>query len=227
MGRCGTLALLATMAVALGASGLSSGAGARSAGVPYCPGSELNARNPVPDCIFRPSAYPPQAAKFDGTATLVSPPKRVGATWNQEFTVTMHYTPPYSRFCAANGASPAEFPCQIESYNLYGKPVVSFGINGAYVPGATTFGSFGATLESYQGCANGSGTCTETFATNTYSTWGHFELVIGMNLGYYVPLDWGGKSAVDGGAGFETAIAVTFPKLPGSSSVNLAAKEQS
>ena len=116
---------------------------------------------------------------------------------------------------------------QFFSYSPYGKPVVSFAINGAYVPGATTFGSFGATLESHQGCANGSGTCSETSATNTYSTWGHFDLVIGMNLGYYVPLDWGGKSAVDGGAGFETAIAVTFPKLAGSSSVNLAAKEKS
>jgi hypothetical protein len=50
---------------------------------------------------------------------------------------------------------------------------------------------------------------------NTYSVWGHFVFVVGMNLGYNVPYDWAGN--VLGATKFETAISVTFPKLKGSS----------
>ena len=56
---------------------------------------------------------------------------------------------------------------------------------------------------------------------NTYSVWGHFVLVVSMPVGYYVPLSWNGAGGIAGGGGFETAISVTFPKLKGSSSVQL------
>ena len=42
-----------------------------------------------------------------------------------------------------------------------------------------------------------------------------------MDLGYYVPLAWGGAGGIDGGAGFDTAVAATFPKLKGSSAIKL------
>ena len=55
------------------------------------------------------------------------------------------------------------------------------------------------------------------FEMNTYSIWGHFDLVVGMPLGYNVPYSWDGN--IFGGADFEAAISVTFQKLKGSSKV--------
>jgi hypothetical protein len=185
--------------------------------VPYCPGSEQALTHTQTDCLFRPWAFPKQAATFDGTATLTKPPTRVGTTWNYRFTVTVHYTVPYKR-CAG---STADFPCRQPALDESGKPVVSFEIIGAYVPGAKALEGVSPLGVAAQGCADGSGTCTETFQLNTYSIWGHFVFVVRMNVGYYVPLAWGGAGGIDGGAGFDTAFATTFPKLKGSSAVEV------
>ena len=79
--------------------------------------------------------------------------------------------------------------------------------------------AFAPFADPHQNCPHVDGTCTESFQMNTYSIWGHFVFVIDMNLGYYVPYTWDGN--VDGGANFETAISVTFPKLKGSSPVEI------
>jgi len=42
-----------------------------------------------------------------------------------------------------------------------------------------------------------------------------------MGLGYNVPLAWKGEGGIFGGASFEAPISVTFPKLPGSSKVEI------
>jgi hypothetical protein len=68
-------------------------------------------------------------------------------------------------------------------------------------------------------CPEASGTCVETFELNTYSIWGHFDFVVSMPLGYDVPYSWEGN--IYGGASFETAISVTFPKLKDSSKVKV------
>ncbi len=206
------LAVASCALAALVASGVAEAAGARTVAlVPFCATSGVDATNPVPDCLFRPYAYPKQAAAINGTATVTKPPTRVGTTWNYQFTVTVHYTVPY-QLCSV-----AKSPCQQYTPGV-GKEGVSFQIDGAYVPGAKTFEDV-SPLSVSADCPqqSGGGTCVETFQLNTYSIWGHFVFVIGMNLGYNVPYNWDGN--VLGGTKFETAISVTFPKLKGSSSV--------
>jgi hypothetical protein len=210
--RRGSLALVCGAIAALVMCGMAETAGARSVAlVPYCAGSGVNATNPVPDCIFRPYAYPKQAVATTGTATVTKEPTRVGTSWNYEFTVTVHYTVPY-KLCSV-----ATSPCQEYTPGV-GKEGVAFAIDGAYVPGAKTFEDVSPNPVSSD-CpeVSGGGTCVETFEMNTYSIWGHFVLVVGMNIGYSVPYDWDGN--VLGASKFETAISVTFPKLKGSSPV--------
>lgn len=207
-----SFAIVCVAIAALSAYAMSGTAEAQSSAlVPFCASSGVNATNPVPDCMFRPYAYPKQAAAVNGTATVTKPPTRVGTSWNYQFTVTVHYTVPY-RLCSV-----AKSPCQEYTPGV-GKAGVSFAIDGAYVPGAKTFEDV-SPLAVNTDCPqeSGGGTCVETFQMNTYSIWGHFVFVLGMNLGYNVPYDWDGN--VLGGTKFETAIAVTFPKLKGSSSV--------
>jgi len=208
------VALLAT----LGLGAVPSLAGVRSSAsaVPLCPpGTPV--RNPHPDCLFRPYAYPKQAATFDGTARVTAAPKRVGTSWNQEFTVTVHYSVPYAKVCPDN-VDPAS-PCITEVYpGATGKSQLEIGIVGAYVPGARTLEDV-SPLSVTRNCPEASGTCVETFELNTYSIWGHFDFVVSMPLGYNVPYSWDGN--IYGGASFETAISVTFAKLKGSSKVML------
>ena len=206
------VALLATLC--LGAvpslAGVRGGAGV----IPLCPpGTPI--RNPHPDCLFRPNAYPKQAAKFDGTARVTAAPKRVGRSWNEAFTVIVHYTVPYPKVCPEN-TDPAS-PCLTEvEPGPTGKHELEFGILGAYVPGAKMLEDVSPEVASAN-CPEASGTCVETFELNTFSIWGHFDLVVGMPLGYNVPYSWDGN--IFGGADFEAGISVTFPKLKGSSSV--------
>lgn len=212
------LVLVGTAIAALSLAGSCAAVDARSAAVvPYCRGSEQALTHTQTDCLFRPWAFPKQAATFDGTATLTKPPTRVGSTWNYQFTVTVHYSVPYKR-C---GGSTADFPCRQAGFDQSGKPVVAFEIIGAYVPGAKALEDVPTFGVSAQGCADGSGTCTETLGLNTYSIWGHFVFVVTMSLGYDVPLAWGGAGGIDGGAGFDAAFAATFPKLKGSSAVKV------
>jgi hypothetical protein len=203
------VALLGALAVGAVPSlaGVRSSAGA----VPLCPpGTPV--RNPHPDCLFRPYAYPKQAATFDGTARVTAAPKRVGTSWNQEFTVTVHYTVPYEKVCSENTDPPS--PCLTEvNPGPSGKDQLEFGILGAYVPGAKTLEGVSPLLAT-RNCPEASGTCVETLELNTYSIWGHFDFVVGMPLGYNVPYIWDGN--IFGGADFEAAISVTFPKLKGS-----------
>jgi hypothetical protein len=192
-----------------------------TAPAPYCSPSAPRV-NPHPNCMFRPYAEPKQAQKFNGTATVVKAPTRVGKTFNYRFTVTMHYTVPYAGkpICAASGGQPSTFPCVVQPYDEYEQPNVGFQIVGTYIPGMKTLASSPAGALPHQKCPQVNGTCTETFEFNAYSTWGRFVFVIGMGLGYYVPYSWDGN--VLGSAGFETSIAVTFPKLAGSSPVKAA-----
>ena len=208
------LALICWAITAFVMCGTANTAGARTVAlVPFCAGSGVNATNPVPDCIFRPYAYPKQATAINGTATVTKPPTRVGTTWNYQFTVTVHYTVPY-QLCSV-----ATSPCQQYTPGV-GKLGVGFGIDGAYVPGAKTFEDVSPESVS-EDCPqqSGGGTCVETFQQNAYSIWGHFVFVVGMNIGYNVPYTWDGN--VLGATKFETAISVTFPKLKGSSSVKV------
>jgi hypothetical protein len=189
------------------------------ASAPYCSPSAPHV-NPHPNCMFRPWAEPKQAQKFNGTATVVKAPTRVGKTFNYEFTVTLHYSVPYQDkpICAASGGQPSSFPCAVQPYDEYSQPNVGFQTIGTYIPGMKTLAGSPASAEPHQKCPQVNGTCTETFEFNAYSTWGHFVFVIGMGLGYYVPFAWTGNDL--GGAGFETSISLTFPKLKGSSPVN-------
>jgi hypothetical protein len=189
-----------------------------SALIPFCPASAPRT-NPHPDCLFGPYAYPAQAAKFSGAATVVTAPRRIGKTWNYKFTVKLDYSVPYSTVCPPSGANPAYFPCQQEEFDEYGKPNVGFVIVGAYVRRAKALEDVAPFAQPHQNCPNLSATCTETFVMNAYSQWGHFDFDVSMALGYFVPYSWAGN--VDGGAGFETAISVNFPKLKGSSRVKI------
>lgn len=209
-----SLALICGTITALAICGTATMAAARTdALVPYCAGSGVDATNPVPDCIFRPYAYPKQAAAITGTATVTRPPTRVGTTWNYQFTVSLHYTVPY-QLCGV-----AKSPCQQYTPGV-GKEGEAFEIDGAYVPGAKTFEDV-SPLPVSEDCPqqSGGGTCVETFQMNAYSLWGHFVFVVGMNIGYNVPYTWDGN--VLGASKFETAISVTFPKLKGSSSIKV------
>jgi hypothetical protein len=212
-GTCMAVAMIATAAVAGNALAATSRSGAP---VPFCPASAPRT-NPHPDCLFRPNAYPPQAAKFSGTATVVKAPRRIGKTWNYKFTVKLDHSVPYATLCPPTGANPAVFPCQQEEFDEFGKPNVQFGIVGAYVRRAKALEGVSPLAQPHQNCPNLSGTCTETFVMNAYSQWGHFDFDVSMSLGYFVPYSWAGN--VDGGAEFETAISVNFPKLKGSSRV--------
>lgn len=198
----------------LGAAPSLAGVRSVASAVPLCPpGTPV--RNPHPDCLFRPYAYPKQAATFDGTATVTAAPKRVGTSWNQEFTVTVHYSVPYAKVCPDN-VDPAS-PCITEvDPGPAGKSELEIGIVGAYVPGAKTLEDV-SPLSVARNCPEASGTCVETFELNTFSVWGHFDFVVSMPLGYNVPYVWDGN--IYGGASFDTAISVTFPKLKGSSKV--------
>jgi len=214
-------ALVAGVFVVVVATGADLATGAQAAGlVPSCrPGTPRT--NPHADCVFPPYAYPKQAATFDGTASVTARPSRVGRSWNEAFTVTVRYTVPYPKVCPDTTA-PTTAACITEAFPSSGggKPMVSFGIVGAYVPGAKALEAVGPDLVS-QDCPEATGTCVEKFEMNTYSIWGHFVFVVTMPLSYQVPLAWGGPGGIDGGASFETAISVTFPKLPGSSKVEI------
>jgi hypothetical protein len=210
-GACVLAAMIATTAIA--GNALAATAHSRAL-IPFCRASAPRT-NPHPDCLFQPYAYPAQAAKFNGTATVIKAPKRIRKTWNYEFTVKLHYSVPYSTLCPPSGANPADFPCQQEGYDDYGDPNVQFEILGAYVPHKKTLEDISPIAQPHQDCPNLSGTCIETFLMNAYSQWGRFDFDVSMGLSYYVPYSWDGN--IDGGGGFETAISVNFPKLKGSS----------
>jgi hypothetical protein len=208
--------MLVVVVAMLGFGAVPSLAGARSraGAIPLCPpGTPV--RNPHPDCLFRPYAYPKQAATFTGTAKVTAAPKRVGTSWNEEFTVTVHYTVPYATVCPEN-TDPSSACLTETEPGPTGKSELEFGILGAYVPRAKTLEDV-SPLSVTRNCPEASGTCIETFELNTYSIWGRFDLVVGMPLGYNVPYSWDGN--IFGGADFESAISVTFPKLKGSSKV--------
>jgi hypothetical protein len=209
------VAMIAMVAIAGNARAAAS---PTSALIPFCPASAPRT-NPHPDCLFGPYAYPMQAAKFSGAATVVKAPRRIGKTWNYRFTVKLDYSVPYPTVCPPSGANPANFPCQQEGFDEYGKPNVGFSIVGDYVRHAKALEDVAPVAQPHQNCPNLSGTCTETFVMNAYSQWGHFDFDVSMALGYFVPSSWDGNDL--GGAGFETAISVNFPKLKGSSRVKV------
>ncbi len=219
-GRFLTLLAFASVGMIASAGGALAANARTTAGAPYCSPSAPHT-NPHPNCMFRPSVFPKQAQKFNGTATVVKGPTRVGKTFNYRFTVTVHYSIPYQGkpLCAPSGAPTSAFPCVIQPYDEYGQPNVGFGITGAYIPGLKALAGVNPVADPHQNCPHLDGTCTESFQMNTYSLWGHFVFVVGMSLGYYVPYTWAGN--VDGTANFETAISVTFPKLKGSSPVEI------
>ncbi len=206
-------------ALALCAGSLAGGAHT-AALVPVCAGSEVDSQNPHPNCIFRPWAYPKQAATFHGTATVTKAPTRIGQTWNQQFTVTLHYTVPYKKFCPSNGASTADFPCQIVGADPSGKPGVRFQILGAYIHGRPTFAE-DQPARDHGDLPHGFGDLRRDLRDEHVFGLGAFRARPEHAARLLRALSWQGAGGIAGGGGFETAISVTFPKLKGSSPVQL------
>jgi hypothetical protein len=193
------LSVLATLAVApfAGASGAEI---ARSESVPACAPKLYAGMYPHPDCVFRPFK------SVDGgavTGTLkIGRLTKVNKGRGYELTVVVTHKSVLTNICTPPSTPLTEIPCH--------NPGVSVGLEGKYVPKATTLGSTSIIAEdSPDSACPDKGPCTRHFGINPTQDYGRLLLVFQVAQGELTK-----NPANDiGSGGFEVVLAVNIPQL--------------